>query len=269
MSIQSIIRWFEIAKPEPTKKDVLTQIGCHFEEVQEFILATTHAKAQAYADEVGELTDFYKAGNVLNTLDTADDVALLDALCDQVVTAVGVAYMMGMDIEGALAEVNRSNWTKFNADGTPYIHPDGKIGKNPETYQEPQLADYISLADRQQRTKDRYREESYDPLQHEFPCEASQVSDGYHTFEELYNHRMILFSIICNSYPSRAWKSKLHHDGTMYDNYFIVGINTPEGCFTYHYHLNHWDKFQVRELPNAPEWDGHTSDDIERLYSLL
>ena len=49
----------------------------------------------------------------------------------------------------------------------------------------------------------------------------------------------------------------------------IVGINTPEGYFTYHYHLNHWDKFQVRELPNAPAWDGHTSDDILRLYSLL
>ena len=98
---------------------------------------------------------------------------------------------------------------------------------------------------------------------------SAQVSDGYHTFEELYNHRMILFSIICNSYPYRAWKSKLHHDGTIYDNYFIVGINTPEGYFTYHYHLNHWDKFRVRELPNAPEWDGHTSDDIVRLYSLL
>lgn len=117
--------------------------------------------------------------------------------------------------------------------------------------------------------QDRYREESYDPLKHEFPCEASQVSDGYHTFEELYNHRMILFSVICNTYSDKAWKSKLHHDGTMYDNYFIVGINTPEGHFTYHYYLDHWDKFQVKELPNAPKWDGHTSDDIVRLHSLL
>ena len=116
---------------------------------------------------------------------------------------------------------------------------------------------------------DQFYLEMLQELHKEFPCEASQVSDGYHTFEELYNHRMILFSIICNSYPYRAWKSKLHHDGTMYDNYFIVGINTPEGDFTYHYHLDHWDKFQVKELPNAPEWDGHTSDDILRLYSLL
>ena len=158
MSIQSIIRWFEIAKPEPTQKDVLTQIGRHFEEVQEFIMATTHAKAKDYSDEVGELTDFYKAGNVLNTLDTADDVALLDALCDQVVTAIGVGVLLGYDMERAIAEVDASNWTKFALDEkgnpVPYIFPDGKIGKNPETYQEPQLADYISLADRQQRAKD-------------------------------------------------------------------------------------------------------------------
>lgn len=158
MSIQSIVRWFEIAKPNPTKRDVLTQIGCHFEEVQEFIMATTHAKAKDYSDEVGELTDFYKAGNVLNTLDTADDVALLDALCDQVVTAIGVGVLLGYDMAKAIKEVDKSNWTKFakDQDGkyVPYIRPDGKIGKNPETYQEPQLVDYVSLADHQQRAKD-------------------------------------------------------------------------------------------------------------------
>ena len=116
--------------------------------------------------------------------------------------------------------------------------------------------------------QDSQKEFSYDPLKHYFPCETSQVSDGYHTFEELYNHRMILFSIICNTYFDKAWKSRLHHDGTMYDNHFIVGITTPEGNFTYHYHIDHWDNFKVKELPNAPKWDGHTSDDIVRLYSL-
>lgn len=116
--------------------------------------------------------------------------------------------------------------------------------------------------------QDSQKEFSYDPLKHYFPCETSQISDGYHTFEELYNHRMILFSIICNAYPYRAWKSKLHYDGTMYDNHFIVGITTSEGDFTYHYYLDNWDKFQVKELSNAPKWDGHTSDDIIRLYSL-
>ena len=50
---------------------------------------------------------------------------------------------------------------------------------------------------------------------------------------------------------------------------FIVGIDTPEGQFTYHYHIDNWDLFDVLELPNAPEYDGHTPGDVTRLYSLI
>jgi hypothetical protein len=96
------------------------------------------------------------------------------------------------------------------------------------------------------------------------------LSDGYHTFNELYHHRAILFSVICNEHPDISWKSKLHHDGTMFDGMFIVGINTPEGQATYHYDINpYWDMFRVRELEKAPEWDGHTpTQAIERIASL-
>lgn len=159
MTIQSIIRWFDIAKPNPTIKDALFQIGCHFEEVQEFIVATDHAKAKEYAEELGDLTDFYKAGNVLNTLDSADKVALLDALCDQIVTAIGVGVMMGFDMEQALAEVNRSNYTKFTKDEqgkpVPYIKPNGKIGKNPDTYQEPELEQFLDCKANQEQARQR------------------------------------------------------------------------------------------------------------------
>lgn len=96
------------------------------------------------------------------------------------------------------------------------------------------------------------------------------ISDGYHTFEELYYHRMILFSIILNQNPDKAWKSKMHHDGTMFDDEsFICGIETPEGQYTYHYKLEYWDKFKVEELDFAPEYDGHKPKDITRLLSLL
>lgn len=95
------------------------------------------------------------------------------------------------------------------------------------------------------------------------------ISDGYHSFNELYQHRCILFSIVCNTYSDAAWKSKLHSDGTMYDNYFIVGVTTPEGDYTYHYHEDEWERFNVKELDKAPLWDGHVSGDISRLYSLL
>lgn len=96
------------------------------------------------------------------------------------------------------------------------------------------------------------------------------TSDGYHTFNELYHHRAILFSVIVNLLPDISWKSKKHHDGTMYKDMFIVGIETPHGQATYHYDVSpYWDLFKCRELERAPEWDGHTSNDaIERIKSL-
>lgn len=97
-----------------------------------------------------------------------------------------------------------------------------------------------------------------------------EVSDGYHTFDELYYHRMILFAIICNQNPAIAWKAKKHHDGTMFDeDSFICGIETPEGSYTYHYELEFWDIYQVKELEFAPEYDGHKPSDITRLLSIL
>lgn len=51
--------------------------------------------------------------------------------------------------------------------------------------------------------------------------------------------------------------------------YFIVGIDTPEGQYSYHYHKKYWDKFKcVNELEFAPEWDGHKPEDVDRLLSL-
>lgn len=99
---------------------------------------------------------------------------------------------------------------------------------------------------------------------------TGETSDGYHTFNELYHHRAVLFSVICNDRPALAWKSKLHHDGTMYDGMFIVGIETPDGQATYHYDIEpYWEMFNVQELPQAPEWDGHTpAQAIERIGKL-
>lgn len=99
---------------------------------------------------------------------------------------------------------------------------------------------------------------------------TGDTSDGYHTFNELYHHRAVLFSVICNDRPGIAWKSKKHHDGTMYNGMFIVGIDTPEGQATYHYDLDpYWDMFHVREVDSAPEWDGHTPDEAIRRIGTL
>ena len=99
---------------------------------------------------------------------------------------------------------------------------------------------------------------------------TGETSDGYHTFNELYHHRAVLFSVIVNNYKELAWKSVRHHDGTMYDGMFIVGIDTPDGQATYHYDIDpYWDMFDCKVREFAPEWDGHTpTQAIERIGKL-
>lgn len=99
--------------------------------------------------------------------------------------------------------------------------------------------------------------------------DKSKISDGSHTFEELYHHRAILFSIICNTYKNQSWKSWKHDDGTMFEDYFVVGVTTEQGEYSYHYHKDYWKYFEVKELTYAPVWDGHKPSDIERLFTLL
>ena len=98
-----------------------------------------------------------------------------------------------------------------------------------------------------------------------------EISDGYHTFDDLYYQRLVLFATICNQNPDRAWKSKLHADGTepFGGGWFIVGVDTPEGPYTYHYELNDWELFHCPEIQKAPEWDGHTSKDVRRVLSIV
>lgn len=99
---------------------------------------------------------------------------------------------------------------------------------------------------------------------------VKQISDGHHTFEDLYAHRRLLSKIIFELTPKYSWKSKLHANHTMFDNDFIVGISIPNvGQYSYHYNLKHWNDFNVRELPTAPPYDGHQPKDIDRLLKLI
>ena len=54
----------------------------------------------------------------------------------------------------------------------------------------------------------------------------------------------------------------------MIPDFFIVGISTPEGDYCYHYQLKYWNLFNIKVLEKSPHYDGHTSSDIGRLYSL-
>ena len=97
------------------------------------------------------------------------------------------------------------------------------------------------------------------------------LSDGYHTFNELYYQRLILFASLVKVHKDKAWKSHRHEDGELCfgGGWFIVGIDTPEGSYTYHYEDKDFDLFECEELPVGKPWDGHTAADVTRLLSLF
>lgn len=145
--ITQIKRWLETAFPNPTAKDQATQIGVHLEEVTEFMEAIGSSKAatilvQEVSDNFKQSPDIYQDadGNKI-TLPEDFKEQMLDALCDQIVTATSVAHSMGFDIVGAIKEVNASNWSKFE-DGKPLYDANGKVikGKN---YFKPNLKPFL------------------------------------------------------------------------------------------------------------------------------
>ena len=99
--------------------------------------------------------------------------------------------------------------------------------------------------------------------------DVEKISDGYHTFADLYEQRLILSAALAQNNP-HAWKSKRHEDGSVPfgGGWFIMGFDTDEGCYTYHYELKDWDLFQCKELDKGKPWDGHTSRDVRRLLSI-
>ena len=99
--------------------------------------------------------------------------------------------------------------------------------------------------------------------------DVEKISDGYHTFADLYEQRLILSAALAKNNP-HAWKSKRHEDGSVPfgGGWFIMGFDTDEGCYTYHYELKDWDLFQCEELDKGKPWDGHTSKDVRRLLSI-
>ncbi|MPW63497.1 hypothetical protein C0208_01475 [Moraxella catarrhalis] len=145
--VTAIIDWFKKAKPQPSIKNIFTQLGCHFEEISEML--DTIPECEVMADEMNTAAINLKTADIdvygeqmENTISAIDKVELLDSLCDQIVTALGVGYDLGFDMEGALWEVIKSNYSKFDDDGNPIFDENMKITKG-NNYFKPNLEKYI------------------------------------------------------------------------------------------------------------------------------
>lgn len=105
------------------------------------------------------------------------------------------------------------------------------------------------------------------------PQDKGEISDGYHTFNELYYYRMLYNAAFFNILP-KEWvhKSKRHNDGEecFGGGWFIVMANLPTGQISNHYELKDWDLFQIPEKEVADKWDGHTPQEAaDRLHKYL
>jgi hypothetical protein len=126
-TIKGIKRWFEVAVPNPDEKNKAVQLACHFEEVGEMLAELGLGEEAIMLDEIA---DDIKSSGKFN-FEGVDRKELLDALCDQIVTAIGTAHMLSMDIIGALGAVDASNWSKFDENRMPIFDANGKIKKGP------------------------------------------------------------------------------------------------------------------------------------------
>ena len=108
------------------------------------------------------------------------------------------------------------------------------------------------------------------------PKYMGEVSDGYHTFNELYEYRMLYNAALFNEFAKQGLydvhKSRKHSDGEYPfgdSNWFIVMAELPTGQISNHYEMKDWDKFQIPEKPLANKWDEHSPRDVaERLTSF-
>ena len=103
--------------------------------------------------------------------------------------------------------------------------------------------------------------------------DLGELNDGFHTFNELYDYRMLYNAALFNLLPKEiVHKSKKHHDGQeCFGGWgFIVMAELPTGQISNHYAMEYWDLFKIPEKEIADEWDGHTPKEAaERLKKYI
>lgn len=122
-------------------------MGCHLEEVIEMLVELVPGNpenSEKLTKAIGALTvlsDLMKSDGEAFEVIPECRLAVLDSLADQIVTATGVGVFLGMNVPGALDEVNRSNYSKFE-NGEPVFNENKKVMKGKD-YTPPDLSKFI------------------------------------------------------------------------------------------------------------------------------
>ena len=141
-----IVEWFRACYPNVTPEVASIQYGCLVEEIGETMMITPDLEYTSDFDvkvlDVGFVSRNYKyqhSDNVtfLQELEPDERTEHLDGLVDIIWTAVTSGTAMGYDMQGALDEVVRSNYSKFE-NGKPVFDENGKVAKGKD-YTKPDL----------------------------------------------------------------------------------------------------------------------------------
>lgn len=97
-----------------------------------------------------------------------------------------------------------------------------------------------------------------------FKIVGNDISDGYHTFQELYEHRNLLFINLCLGDSVNCWWKQ------DYEGHFCLYWDSPLGQISYHMGNELLPLIKdIINMDDSDKWDGHTSaTSILRLFEV-
>lgn len=102
--------------------------------------------------------------------------------------------------------------------------------------------------------------------------DTGEISDGYHTFNELYRHRHLLFLLAATSGALKASYVVEDH----FPNWDLIVAHTPDEYKMVSYHIPYEYRELYFKLPRKTKeeqekfYDGHTSNDVlQRLFDSI
>jgi hypothetical protein len=140
-ALDQIIHWFDKTSPHSNEDHTHKKLAKHLEKISGMLISlkgvgrdyNTREQLSLSADVLNHIQRQIKAGHngielILKDIDT---IELLQSLCDQIITSIGVAHALNLDITGALSEVAECNISRFDEEGNPIFNEQMNLVNGP------------------------------------------------------------------------------------------------------------------------------------------